>query len=380
MTIAHFDVAVIGGGIAGATAACHISNTHHVALLEQERELAFHTTSRSAAIYYENDGDLFQRLNRASHEFLLTDHDELSAPLLASLGVFDVGNATMRDAMYADYLAGVQLTPAIQFVEGSAVRDLCPVLRPEQVTCGVYEPTAASIDAMALHQLYVRRASDSGAEVRRNSRVTQIRRSGDRFVLTAGATTLTATTIVNAAGAWGDVIGQMAGAAPLGLTPMRRTAFTARVDQSPDNWPFVYAPIPALHCYFKPEAGDQLLCSLADETASDPVDARPEEIDVAAAIEHINTITTLNLRSVSTTWAGLRTFAPDRSPVWGWDDNVEGFYWFVGQGGWGIASSPAAGMIAAAAINNDAFPEALVHQGVRPADVTPDRLRAGLAN
>ena len=165
----------------------------------------------------------------------------------------------------------------------------------------------------------------------------------------------------------------LAGVEPVGLTPMRRTAFTARVDQDPSAWPFIYSHSSEYPCYFKPEAGSQLLCSLSDETPSEPMDAKPLEIDVARAIENINTISTLGLRSVTTTWAGLRTFAPDRGPVYGWDDAAEGFFWLVGQGGWGIVSSPAAGRIAAAAIAGDGLPADLAEAGLTPADLAPRR-------
>ena len=182
---------------------------------------------------------------------------------------------------------------------------------------------------------------------------------------------------VNAGGAWGDKVAELAGVEPVGLSPMRRTAFTTPVAADPSSWPFVYCDDPELHCYLKPEAGNQLLCSLADESPEAPRDTRAEEIDVAMAIDRINTITTLGLRSVATTWAGQRTFAPDRNPVWGFDDQVEGFYWLVGQGGWGIISSPAAGRIVKAAVVDAAFPSDLASKGLSMQGFGPERLRVG---
>lgn len=369
-----FDVAVIGGGIAGATAACHLAPEHQVVLLEQENELAYHTTSRSAAVYLEGDGGyVLHRLNRAARGFLDTAHAELDAPLLDPMPVLNVGTEDMRDEMVKQAERDSALTPSIRFVEGNELLDICPVLRPGVITCATLEPTAAALDVMALHQLYVRRARASGCDVRRSSKVTAIERleSGWRLQTASGA--IECQTIVNAAGAWGDMVGEMAGAEPIGLTPMRRTAFTTRIDQDPANWPLLYSQSSELHCYFKPEAGNQLLCSLADETPSEPVDARPLEIDVAQAIDHINTISTLDIRSVATTWAGLRTFAPDRDPVFGFDDQVEGFFWLVGQGGWGIVSSPSAGRITAAAIGGHPFPADLADSGLTPAHLEPRR-------
>ncbi len=369
-----FDIAVIGGGIGGATAACHLTPNHRVVLLEQEAELAFHTTSRSAAIYLEGDGGgIMHRLNRSSRAFFDQNHPELDAPLLDPLPVLTVGTEGMEQELQDQAARDVVLTPSIRYVSGHELVDLCPILRPEVVTCGILEASAASLDVMALHQLYVRRARAGGTEVRRSSKVTAIERTTGGWRLATASGTIECGTIVNAAGAWGDIVAELAGVQPVGLTPMRRTAFTARVDQDPTLWPFIYSHSSRYPCYFKPEAGQQLLCSLSDETPSEPVDARPLEIDVAMAIDHINTISTLNLRSVTTTWAGLRTFAPDRDPVYGWDDSVDGFFWLCGQGGWGIVSSPAAGRIAAAAIAGDDLPAELVEAGLRFEDLAPRR-------
>ena len=369
-----FDIAVIGGGIGGATAACHLSPDHSVVLLEQEAERAFHTTSRSAAIYLEGDGGgVMHRLNRSSRSFFDEAHPELDAALLDPLPVLTVGTANMEQELRDQVERDSALTPSIRYVESHELLDLCPILQPEVVTCGIMESTAASLDVMALHQLYVRRARAIGADIRRNAKVTAIDKTAEGWRLTTASGVIECGAVVNAAGAWGDVVATMAGVEPVGLTPMRRTAFTARVDVDPSPWPFIYSHGSEFPCYFKPEAGQQLLCSLSDETPSEPVDARPLEIDVAMAIDHINTISTLNLRSVVTTWAGLRTFAPDRDPVYGWDDAVDGFFWLCGQGGWGIVSSPAAGRIAAAAFAGDGLPADLAAAGLTSEQLAPRR-------
>lgn len=369
-----FDIAVVGGGIAGASAAAELSKTHSVVLLEQENELAFHTTSRSAAIYIENEGGpVFHRVSTASRPFFEADHPELDAPLLDPLPVLKVGDASLADEYRAEAASAGEVTSSIRYVEGADLQELCPVLRPEVVEVGMLEPTAASIDVMSLHRLFVRRARANGAEVRRDARVVGLERSDSRWSVSTTNDELHAGTVVNAAGAWGDVVGTMAGAAPIGLTPMRRTAFTSPISQDASDWPFIYSPIENAHCYFKPEAGQQLLCSLSDETPSEPCDARPEEIDIARAIEHINTISTLGIRSVKTTWAGLRTFAPDRNPVFGWDDSVDGFLWMVGQGGCGIVTSPAAGQIAGTLVRGEPLPPAVTELGLTTADLAPRR-------
>jgi len=374
MAADHFDVAIIGGGIGGATAACHVAPDHRVVLLEQENELAYHTTSRSAAVYLEHDGGyVFHRLNRAARDFLDHRHAELDAPLLEPMPVLNVGTEAMRDHMRAEAAEASQMTPAIRFVEGTEITDLCPVLKPDVASVAVLEASAASLDVMALHQLYVRKARAAGAEIRRSAKVTAIERLDSGYRLTTPTGAISAGVVVNAAGAWGDVVANLAGVEPIGLKPKRRTAFTVRIDQDPTSWPLVYAASMDHHCYFKPEAGNQLLCSLADETPSEPVDARPEEIDVAKAIDHINHLTTLDIRSVATSWAGLRTFAPDRDPVFGFDDQAEGWFWMVGQGGWGIVSSPVAGEICASAIAGNGFPQRLIDAGLTAAHLNPRR-------
>lgn len=370
----RFDIAVVGGGIAGVSAACHLAPNHSVVLLEQEHELAYHTTSRSAAIYLENEGGpVFHRLSAASRSFLETDHDELDGPLLDPLPVLKVGPPASNDAFRAEVAAAAAVTSSIRLVDETELRELCPVLRAGVMTVGVLEPDAASLDVMALHQLYLRRARAAGTDVRRTARVVAIERTARRWRLTTPSGAVEAGTIVDAAGAWGDVVAGLAGVQPVGLTPMRRSAFTSPIEPDPSDWPFVYSTSAQLPCYFKPEAGRQLLCSPADETPSEPCDARAEEADVARAIDHINAMTTLGIRSVTTVWAGLRTFAPDRNPVFGWDDRVEGFLWLVGQGGCGIVSSRAAGQVVAALVDERPFPAALAELGVTEQMLAPRR-------
>lgn len=266
-----------------------------------------------------------------------------------------------------------QVTPSIRVIEGDELLDACPVLNLEVVSVGLFEPTGCSIDVMGLHQLFLRSARKEGADVWRSAKVTRGQRRGNRWLLQTAAGTVSAATVINAAGAWGDVVAESCGVKPLGLHPMKRTAFTAPIDRDPTGWPLAYVGVPGLECYFKPEAGNQLLCSLSEENPSEPVDARAEEIDVAQAIDRIQTVSTLTLPRVKTTWAGLRTFTPDRNPVFGWDDAVDGFLWLVGQGGCGIVSSPAAGQITGALLCGDPLPEPISELGLSESDLAPRR-------
>ena len=372
----HVDVAIIGGGIAGVSAAAAIAPSHRVLVLEQEAELAYHTTSRSAAVYIENEGGpIFHRLSTASRPFFDAGHEVsgIDAPtyFVEPMPVLSVGNDSNRDVIIDSAERALAITPSIRVLEGPELLEHCPVLNPETVTVGMLEPSAGSIDVMGVHQHFLRSARGDGAEILRSARVTGGERVGGRWVLDTAAGNVHADVVVNAAGAWGDVVASACGVAPIGLEPRRRTAFTARASVDPTGWPFVYSSIAGLECYFKAEAGSQLLCSLSDEQLSEPCDARPEEIDVARAIERINTISTLDLRSVTTTWAGLRTFAPDRNPVFGWDKDAEGFLWMVGQGGCGIVTAPAAGEIAGSLVRGEGLPSSVTDLGLTVEALAP---------
>ncbi len=376
------DVIVIGGGIAGVSAAFQLAATHRVILLEREPQLAHHTTGRSAAVYIVNyGGPIAMRLTVASRQFFeappaaLADH-----PLLEPRGLLMVGDESHRDAIEAMAAEGRELDPTIELVDGATARAMVPVLVGDAAVVGMYEPNGSTMDVMGLHQAYVRGAVGAGATFKRHRGAIGLERRGSGWRVTAATEgsaleTFDADTVVNAAGAWGDQVAAMAGVEPVGLAPMRRTAFTVGVDVDTSAWPFVHVDSSEGPCYFKPEAGGQLLCSPSDEVPSDPCDARPEEIDVAMAIDRINAATTLRIRSVATTWAGLRTFTPDRQPVLGMDDDVEGFCWMVGQGGTGITTSFASGQVIAAAVRDEPLPTALLDLGLDLGDLGPDRLR-----
>jgi D-arginine dehydrogenase len=250
---------------------------------------------------------------------------------------------------------------------------MCPVLRPEHSVWGVGEPGAADIDVAALHAGFVRLLRACGGRAVSGSPVTAVERSGSGWTVVTPVGPIRCGTVVDAAGAWGDEVAVLAGVRPLGLRPLRRTAVTVALPAGLDarRWPAVIHAGNAW--YFKPE-GDGLLLSPADETPSKPVDARPEDVDVALALERVAAATTLPLRSVRSAWAGLRTFAPDGEMVVGPDPEVPGFVWCVGQGGYGIGSSPAVGRLTAdLATGTD--PTWAVESGVDVAALGPDRLR-----
>ncbi len=367
------DVVIVGGGIAGVSAAHHLAPSARVVLLEAEPMLAHHTTGRSAAqLLAHYGGPINRRLTLASRAFLESPPVAYAdTAILTPLPFMYFATVADAAALATETEAARQLEPSIELLDGDEAIRRCPALRPG-VAAAMYEPGAQSIDVMALHQLFVRGARAGGATIQTDAEVVELDRRDGRWLVTTPAGRWAAPTIVNAAGAWGDPLAALAGAAPLGLRPLRRTAFTVSSAQDPSGWPFFAAYDGSF--YAKPEAGSQLLCSPADETPSEPCDARAEEIDVARAIDDINRATTLDIRHVHTTWAGLRTFAPDRHLVVGWDPEVEGFCWLVGQGGTGIQTSPAAGRAAAAIVLGEELPDSMLELGLTREWLGPQRL------
>jgi D-arginine dehydrogenase len=281
-------------------------------------------------------------------------------PLLWTAGP---GEAAAVDAMLGEQ-------PGLRPVSVAEAQARCPVLRADALAAVAEEPDAHDIDVAALLQRYVTRATAAGAELRRGARLERAERTSGGWVLHHASGVVQAEVVVDAAGAWADEVGALLGARRLGLRPLRRTIAIARAPQPVDPaWPMVADVHDAF--YFRPE-GPNLLVSPADETPSEPCDARPEEADVALALERVNAVTTLGLRSVVSTWAGLRTFAPDRTPVVGYDPQVEGLFWLAGQGGYGIQTAPAIAELAAALLRHDPGAAALV-DGLDPADLSPAR-------
>lgn len=369
------DFVVIGGGIAGIAAAAFLSPHGRVTLLEGETSLAYHTSGRSAAMLVENYGSTGSRpLVRASRPFLTNPPEgSVDSSILSDRPVVWVapkGEATARLAERAEQARanGAQCL----LLEPDGVVEVVPAMREDWVGGGIFEPSGADIDVAALHQAFVRIARRNGADVVTKARVESIERNGDKWVVTANSRAIRCDAVVDAAGAWGDVVAELAGVAPIGLQPYRRTAFMVPGSEASADWPMVVEADE--HFYFRPD-GVQFLCSLADETPSAPVDARPLTEDVALAIERINEATNLGIRTVNSQWAGLRTFAPDRELVIGEDPTAPGFFWLVGQGGIGIQTSPAYGALLASLVTGSNLPEGFSDAGVDPERTSPARYR-----
>jgi D-arginine dehydrogenase len=291
----------------------------------------------------------------------------------------DVGFLERRGAMWigrpvqAESLERelVEAGSSAQKLSAVAAIDLVPVLTPD-LAWAIYVPDALDLDVAAIHQAFVRGMKREGAAIVASSPVTGLTRNQYGWLITTPHATYVADVVVNAAGAWGDKVAALAGVEPVGLDPRRRTAFMVPGDISYVRWPLV-ADVDNLF-YFRPD-GTQILCSLADETPMPPGDAQPEPLDIALAIQRINAATTLDIKTVRSAWAGLRTFVHDRAMVIGFDRDHPGFFWLVGQGGTGIQTAPAAGELTAALVTDGAPPSIQVEAGLDLAALSPDRLR-----
>ena len=344
-------VAVVGGGMAGVSAAYALSghpSKPQVMLLEAEGQLAHHTTGRSAAQLILNYGALPVRpLTEASLGFFHHPPSELcDQPLLTEQGVLTLGHADQHDVMDEKLAEGQAINPLVRELSVAEAAELFPPLRRDAISRVIFEEGSYDIDVSLLHQAFVRGLRSNGGAIAVLARVeSAVKRDGHGWVLETTDGPRSADVVVNAAGAWGDVVARSAGVEPVGLIPKRRTAFMV-ASRWPESARWAMAADAELRWYLKPD-GEQFLCSPGDETPSDPVDAKPEEVDIAMAIDRINADTTLDLRSVRSSWAGLRTFTADGSMVIGPDPEVPSFVWSVGQGGTGIQTAPAAGQLVA---------------------------------
>ncbi|MFC4254576.1 FAD-dependent oxidoreductase [Altererythrobacter xixiisoli] len=364
--IENWDIAVIGAGMAGASIAAELAPHARVLLLEAEDRPGYHATGRSAAFWEECYGgpDV--------------------APLTLASGPYlrERNLLTRRGALYIarhDNLAAVEAFEArfagtgvvLERMDRDALGQIVPGIRPPW-SLAVAQAGCSDIDVAALHQHFLRQGQRSGVELRSSARLRAAQHDGAGWLLQfeTGAA-VRAGIIVNAAGAWADQVASIAGAEPLGVAPLRRTVVQLRTDPAPPNrLPLVLDLMGEF--YFKPESG-RLWLSPHDETPSPACDAAPEELDVALAIDRLEQVVDWQVQAVERKWAGLRSFAPDRRPIFGFDQHCPGFFWFAGQGGFGIQTAPAAARLGAQLLlghGGDGMTEAL-----DPALYSPFRFR-----
>jgi D-arginine dehydrogenase len=359
----NVDFLVVGAGIAGASIAAALAPRGRVALLDMEDHAGYHSTGRSAALYSAIYGNpAIRALTRASRDFLFYPPGDFAPVPLVS----------PRPTLYfarKDQLASLErmrtdadVREGTELLDGEHARTLVPIFKSGYIRAAALETGSADIDVDALHQAFLRRTRTLGGRIVFGAHAREARRVGHAWIVKTAAESFISPIVINCTGAWGDEFARIAGARPIGLSPRRRTAL--RIEGPPG---VAVAPWPAAidvdeEFYFKPDAG-ALLLSPADEHESPACDVQPEDLDVAIAVDRFERATSLHVAAVTRRWAGLRVFTRDRTPAVGFDDEAPGFFWLVGQGGYGIQTSPALSRLAAALACGEAPPADLAGLG-----------------
>ncbi len=370
----NYDFAVIGAGIAGASVAYELQARGRTLLLEREPLPGHHTTGRSAAFSAESYGHRVVQLLTRAGRALLEDPPEGFArhPLAGRCPVLWIARPDQAQRLAQRARRASAAGAELSEVGAAHARSLCPALRAERIALGVVEARALHIDVAGLLAAYLAGFRARGGELIARAPVTGLRVTRGAWEIGAGEAHHRAGALVNAAGAWADEIGRLAGARPIGLVPLRRTAITFDPPGDLDvaGWPCVIDADEAF--YLKPE-GAQLLASPCDETPFAPCDVTPDDLEVALAVERVERATTLEIRHVRRRWAGLRSFVADRAPVIGMDPEIPRFCWLAGQGGAGIMTAPSAAKAAASLTVDGALPADLKALGITPEMLAPSR-------
>ncbi len=364
--------------MAGASAAYELSVRSRVVLLERESQPGYHSTGRSAALFSEAYGPAQVRaLSTGGKPFFLSPPDGFTEhDILTPRGAMFLGRPDQEPQLQTVFEESRRLVDTIRRIDAAEAVARVPVLRTDYVGGGVLEPDAMDIDVHALHQGYLRGLRARGGTVVTDAEVTELMKPAADWRVGTRAGEFSAPVVINAAGAWADAVGKLAGADAIGLVPKRRTAilFDPPDGVDSDSWPLVVDVDE--NFYFKPDAG-KLLGSPADETPVPPCDVQPEDLDVAVAVDRIQAAADLPVKRIDHRWAGLRSFVPDKTPVVGYDTKVAGFFWLAGQGGYGIQTAPGLGRLAAALAAGMVVPADLADLGVSAIALSPARLSSG---
>lgn len=361
--MSQFDVIIIGGGIAGASLGAEIAAKRRTLIVEAEEQCGYHATGRSAAFWLESyGGSEVARLSAASRAFLADP----------PAGFAERGFLTPRGAVHLSDGDWPEVPDGVRAIrlDRAALEEMVPGIRPRWVRA-LLEPGCADIDVAGLHAAYLRRFRQAGGSIAGRSRVSRGKRGAETWTLTLDdGGTLEAPVVVNAAGAWADDVARACGAKPLGVAPKRRTMVQLRVGRSGLR-DLLLVDDAAGTFYFKGEGDRSLWLSPHDEIATDPCDAAPEEIDIATAIDRFEQAVDWPVERIERSWAGLRSFAPDRLPVYGFAADAPGFFWCAGQGGFGIQTAPAAAKMAATTLLGEPPDPQVAH--IDPSTFSPER-------
>ncbi|WP_119166470.1 NAD(P)/FAD-dependent oxidoreductase [Algihabitans albus] len=368
-----YDYAVLGAGMAGAAVAFELAASGTVVLIEAEAQPGYHSTGRSAALFTPNYGNETVRgINRISQPFFkrppagFTDH-----PLLSRRGALTVAGPGEEAALEAVLAFSSSSQPVERVTPAEACR-MAPLLRPDLVAAAVFEPGVTDIDVAALHQGYLRGFKARGGTLVCHARARALSWQNGYWRVTAGSSVTSGAVLVNAAGAWADEIGSLAGATPIGLVPKRRTAIVVDAPPGMDVRDMPAVDAAGSQAYLKPEAG-RIMASLGDETPVTPQDVQPEELDVALIADWLERCTLVKLNRIEHSWAGLRSFVTDGVPAIGFDAGLPSFFWLAGLGGYGIMMSPALGRAAATLMLTGRLPQDFGESGLTEATLSPAR-------
>ena len=370
------DFVVIGAGIAGCSAAYELSKLGATLLLEQHDVPGYHATGRSAAMFIRDYGEPeLVALTLLSAPFFETPPEGFTEHALwKQRGRLLLGGLGRDEALDAAYRASRQVAPESIRLSPKDVQELVPVVRADATVGGVLDPLSFDLDVNEIQSGFLRGFRNSGGKLLTQCAVTGLSRVQGLWRVATSVSEFSAPIVINAAGAWVEKIGRMAGTSAKGFTPLRRSACLVDPPEATDigAWPLVLDVDEQF--YFKPDAG-KILISPAEEEPSEPCDAQADDFDIACGVDRVEQVTTLSVRRMSHRWAGLRTFAPDRKPVAGFDTDLPDFFWLAGQGGGGIQTSPALGRAAAALISTHKLPPEFAASGLTPASLSPNRLQ-----
>jgi D-arginine dehydrogenase len=373
-TSKNYDFIIVGAGMAGASCAYFLAEKGSVLLLEMEAQPGYHTTGRSAALFAPSYGNAQIRgLSVGGQPFFFEPPEGFCEnPLLTPRGALFIAREDQMGLMDELYEDVSTLLDSVSRLSTKEVCELVPVIRENYVAGGLLDSGSLDMDVHSIHHGFLRGAKSGGTELVQNARVESLVRDGDAWTVTANGETYSGKVVINAAGAWCDQLADIAGAKRVGLVPKRRTGI---IFDGPEDIPF--SDWPAFvdmdeEFYARPESGG-MMGSPADETPMEPCDVQPEELDIAIAIDRLQTATTLEIKRVKRSWAGLRSFVADKTPVVGFDPEVEGFFWLAGQGGYGIQTAPSMGRVSASLASGGDIPDDLKTLGVSADELSPKR-------
>ncbi len=368
------DVVIVGAGVAGLSVAWRLASRRRVVVLERESQPGYHTSGRSAAQFAQTfEPPAMRRLAVASRDFFEHPPDGFADhPIAAPRSSLVLARPGQEAALRAELDACAALGIVARLVDEAEARRLFPPLVPGLFSAGLDDPEAKDLDVDLILQGYLKGMRAGGARLATDAEVTGLERRGGLWHAVTRAGDFAAPIVVDAAGAWADQVARLAGVAPLGLVPKRRTALVFYPPAGADTSSWAHTGDLDETWYVKPQPG-QFMASLSDAAPSPPCDAQPEEIDIAQAIFNVEQATSLRIARPRRTWAGLRSFLPDEQAAVGFAPETEGFFWLAGQGGVGILTSPALSRAAASLIETGELPADLRALGLAAGDLAPAR-------